>query len=130
MNTEQKHETIQLTQSLDHQTLPEARINFKSAVCCVSPENEFGVGHMSLSLPRSSCKYPWVDLGQIFYSSPTPKQCFDAETSPEFTEGKKAFSDINRRLSKKQATLIVDKINKMLIREFPNGIPPDDDINE
>lgn len=124
---ENEEKTV-LTKSQDETRLPGAWVVFRSALSSGSSENRYGVGEISLDLYRSDNKYPWVGLGSIFYSSPTPEQLLDAETSPEFSEGRKAFGDIKRSLSKKQAELVVRKILTMMAREFPNGIPPDDEI--
>ena len=108
--------------------LPGALIRFASASCCGSHENGFGVGELSLTLHRPQEKYVWVDVGHIYYSSPTPSQLEDAETSPKYTNGWNAVADIHRRLSRKQAELVVNRINRMLATEFAEGIPPDDEI--
>lgn len=108
--------------------LPGALIRFATASCCGSHENSFGIGDFSLALHRPQEKYAWVDLGHIYYSNPTPLQLEDAATSPKYSRGWNAVSDIHRRLSRKQAALVVDKINKMLVAEFADGIPPDDEI--
>lgn len=110
--------------------LPGAMIRFKSAGSNGSHENIYGVGEISLALHRPDAEYKWVDLGSIYYSAPTPEQYLDAETSPQFSEGNKAHSDINRRLSKKQAMFMVMKIREMIARQFSDGvIPPDDEID-
>lgn len=109
-------------------TLPGALVIFHRATSTGSSEDPWGVGDMSLALHRPDNKWPWIDLGCIQYAIPTPEQYLDAQTSPQFTEGSNAYGNIHRRLSKKQAALIVKKINEMIVREFPDGIPPDDEI--
>lgn len=107
--------------------LPGAMIRFKSACSNGSHENIYGVGELSLALHRPDAVYKWVDLGCIYYSAPTPEQYLDAETSPQFSEGYKAHSDIHRRLSKKQAEFMVMKINEMIARQFSDAVIPSDD---
>ncbi len=108
--------------------LPGAPVYFTNASCCGSHENGYGVGDFSLTLHRPGQKYVWVDLGHIYYSNPTPSQLEDAQTSPSFTAGAHAHADIHRRLSRKQAQLIVNRINRMINAEFFEGIPADDEI--
>ncbi len=110
------------------QHLPGAPIRFTTASCCGSHENSFGVGELSLTLRRPQEKYVWVDIGHIYYSNPTPSQMEDAETSPKYSSGWNAVADIHRRLSRKQAEHVVNKINRMLATEFSEGIPADDEI--
>ncbi len=112
----------------DEPHLPGAPVYFTNASCCGSHENGYGVGDFSLTLHRPGQKYVWVDLGHIYYSNPTPSQLEDAQTSPSFTAGAHAHADIHRRLSRKQAQLIVSRINRMINAEFFEGIPADDEI--
>ena len=109
--------------------LPGSLVKFQTACSTGSYENTFGVGSILLDLHRPNNDYKWIDLGEIFYSAPSLSKYEDAKTSPPFSEGEIAFGDIKRRLSKKQALLIVKKINEMIMREFPNGIPPDAQIS-
>ena len=118
-----------VTELAECPTLPGALVTFRSATCTGSHEDIFGVGDMSLALHRPDHQYTWIDLGNIFYSNPTPEQYLDTKTAPPYTPGAKAHSNHHRRLSKKQAELLVKMINQMIVREFPNGIPPDDEIN-
>ena len=116
-------------EEISNQLLPGAMIQFTSIVNTGSSQNEYGVGDMDISLHRAGQKYPWVDLMRINFSNPTYEKYLDAETSPPNSKGRDAFSDINRRLSVKQANFIASKIMKMLNKEFPDGIiPPDDEI--
>lgn len=124
---ENEEKTI-LVEKQNEVNLPGAWVMFKAAVSSGYRQNEFGVGQMSLELYRPGLDWPWIDLGHIYFSSPTPEQLLDAQTSGAFSEGHKAYVNIQRRLSKKQAELVVKKIAAMINLEFPNGIPPDDEI--
>lgn len=110
--------------------LPGAMITFASVCSTGSSENQYGIGDMDISLHRPGQQYPWLDLGRINFSNPTQSQYLDAETSPQFSEGRKAFADIERRLSKLQATYIVELFQEMMMKEFKGVIPPDDEIQE
>lgn len=95
-----------------------------------SHSNEWTVGAISLAAFRNT-SWPNLDLGEIYYAAPTQAQALDAQTSPQFTPGNKAWSDINRRLSLKQAHLVGDIINAALKKAFhDNVIPADGDIKE
>ena len=115
---------------MNDKTLPGTQIPFQSICSTGSFHNAFGVGDMDISIHRPSSKYPWLDLGRINFSNPTPGQLLDAQTSPEYSEGSKALSDIHRRLSFKQANLIVNMMNIALGEAFNGTIPADDEIDE
>lgn len=113
---------------MNDKTLPGAPILFKSARSTGHSTNGFGVGDMDISIHRPDSKYPWLDLGRINFASPTEQQLLDAQTSPAFSEGQKAFADINRRLSFKQAQLVRDIFIHTLEQAFRGEIPADDEI--
>lgn len=94
-----------------------------------SREDSYGSGEISFHLHRPDYQCPWVDLGHIYYSSPTADQYEDMVTSPNFDVGSHALGDYNRRLSKKQAHLIRAMISKFLMEEFKGVIPADDEID-
>lgn len=123
----QEKQTV-LTEQKAEAKLPGAWERFRYAGQSGNHEDGYGVGEISLQLRRMNEDWPWIDLGQIYFSNPTAEQYMDAETSPVGTEGRIAYANIRRRLSKKQAELIVKKISQMITLEFPNGIPPDDEI--
>lgn len=108
--------------------LPGATILFKTSTCTGYNQNSFGNGSMDISLHRPDYKFNWVDIGHIYFSRPTPEQVLDAETSPSGSDGQKAYGDMNRRLSFKQANYINLLIQDMLMKEFNGIIPPDDEI--
>ena len=110
--------------------LPGAVIHFSSVGSTGSSQNGFGVGDIDISIHRPGEKFPWIDLGRINYSSPTQTQYEDAETSPDMSEGRKAYVDINRRISKKQANYITFLICEMLKSELNGEIPADYEIDD
>lgn len=116
--------------------LPGAMIMFATTSCTGSSEDQYGVGDMDLSLYRPGQKYPWIDLGRINYSHPTQSQYLAAENSEQQSTGwsghdcRMAYSNIHRRVSKKQAEYINMLIREMLMKEFAGVIPPDDEIVE
>lgn len=124
-----EHQTTNLEETKDPR-LPGAMIMFSAALSTGSTENEYGVGDMDISLHRPGNKYPWIDLGRINFSNPTQKQYLDAEISDYGTDGRKAFLNINRRVSKIQAEYIALLIREMLMKEFNGAIPPDDEIQD
>lgn len=109
-----------------------AAIPFTSVSYPGSSENEFGIGSMSVSLSRPGT-YPWVDLLRVSYADPSPDKMADMESVAPFAPGWHARSDVNRRLSKKQAEYIGRLIGKMLIEEFSKDgelcIPSDSEID-
>ena len=109
-----------------------AQIPFTSVSYPGSCENEFGVGSMLVSLSRPGA-YPWVDLLQVSYADPSPDEMAAMESAAPFTPEWYARSDVNRRLSKKQAEYISRLIDKMLIEEFSKDgelcIPSDSEID-
>lgn len=114
-------------------TLPGAHILFANASSTGHSKNHFGNGTMDISLHRPHSPYPWLDLGNIYYSSPTEEQLKAAEKvhkeEPYGTEARN-HSDIRRRLSFKQAQYVNYLIREMLTEKFSkDGIPPDDEID-
>lgn len=115
---------------MSDKTLPGAQIPFQRSLIDGIHSDSFGVGYVSLSLHRPHAKYQWLDLGRINFSNPTPDQLLDAATSPVYSPGGKAYSDICRRLSLKQAQVISEMIISMLDKSFNGTIPDDDEIDE
>jgi hypothetical protein len=115
---------------MNDKTLPGAQIPFQSICSTGFSHSAFGVGDMDISIHRPSGTYPWLDLGRINFSNPTTNQLLDAQTSPAYSEGSKALSDIHRRLSFKQANLIVNMMNVTLSKAFNGEIPADDEVDE
>ena len=113
-------------------TLPGAHILFAHATSTGHSQNQYGNGKMDISLQRPHSPYPWLDLGVIYYSSPTQDQLKAAEkVHKEEPHGPEAcnYSDIHRRLSFKQAQYINYLIREMLMEKFnKDGIPSDDEI--
>lgn len=94
-----------------------ATIPFTAVSYPGSTESEFGIGSMSVSLCRPG-PYPWVDLLRVSYADPSPDKMAAMESAAPFTTEWHVRSDVNRRLSKKQAEYISRLIGKMLIEEF------------
>lgn len=131
--TDKREESIQLSTTFNgdktETKLPGAMIFFKSVNSTGSKEDEFGVGDMDISLHRPGEKYPWLDLGQINYSNPSLSQ-YRTAVNTVSSKGSKPLSDINRRLSKKQAQWLFLLIQEMLTKEFAGVIPADDEIDD
>ncbi len=125
-----EHQTTTLEEVKEAARLPGAMVMFSSALSSGNHENSYGVGKMDISLHRPGQEYTWIDLADIYYSHPTHEQYLDAETSPSMSEGRRAHSDIHRRISKKQAQYINLLIQDMLMKEFAGVIPPDDEIKD
>lgn len=100
-------------------------------------ENSYGVGSFSLDARRTDGRY--VDIGELWFANPTPEQLRAAEaaarqyssSSPVRADhaAGKAYSDIQRRLSLKQANYLMHIITRALNEALPDGvIPHDDDI--
>lgn len=106
-------------------TLPGA---FVTAVPSITGSSEtcYGVGSISIGARRPNGHQ--MDLCSINYASPTPSAYEDAQTSPRWSDGEKAFGDINRRLSKKQAMWIAVHLERRLAELMKDGIPADDEI--
>lgn len=115
---------------MSDKTLHGAQIPFRGACNTGLHTDSFGVGDMHLSLHRPHAKYQWLDLGRINFSNPTPDQLLDAATAPAYSPGAKAYSDICRRPSFKQAQVISAMIIIMLNKSFNGTIPADDEIDE
>lgn len=115
-------------------TLQGAHIRFAHATSTGYTQNQYGNGKMDLSLHRPHSPYPWLDLGAIYYSAPTAEQLKAIEkVCEEDPYGSEAHnrSDVNRRLSFKQAEYINYLIREMLTEKFgKDGIPCDDEIVE
>lgn len=112
-------------------TFPGASFRFASVSSSGSRTNEFGVGSMSLGMYRPGNHWPQVDLGEIWFSSPTPDQYKEAENlRGVFTKEGLNFSDIHRRISRKQAEYIVYLITSMLSEKLKGEMPTDDEIDE
>lgn len=111
--------------------LPGASFRFASVSSSGSHTNEFGVGEMSLGIYRPGLHWPQVDLGEIWYSEPTPEQYDKAATcySRHDKDGRN-YVDINRRLSRKQAEYITYLITDMLTEKLKGEVPTDDEIDE
>jgi hypothetical protein len=118
------HDT--LFEKKDTQMLPGISINFQSICSTGRHENSFGVGSTDISLHRTDKETPWMDLIEIKYSNPTQDQLLDAQTTPGFLS--RHTSDINRRVSFKQACLIQKVVMQALDKEFKGTIPADDDL--
>lgn len=114
-------------------TLPGAHILFAHATSTGRSQNQYGNGAMDLSLQRPGHQYPWLDLGSIYYSDPTPEQYKAAEEMHRvnpYGELARNKSDIHRRLSFKQAEYINYLIREMLTEKFSkDGIPADDEVD-
>lgn len=110
-------------------TLPGAAIHISRFCSTGFHSDHYGVGSMDLSGQRAT-QYRWLDIGKIYFSSPTPQQMLDAETAPSFTPGAKAFFNINRRLSFQQAELVKDLVLKTLSEAFKEGVPADHEIDQ
>lgn len=110
-------------------TLPGAPIRFRSVGCSGYHHNAFGVGSMDISIHREG-KWPWLDVGHVYFSDPTKEQILDADTSPFGSEGERAKSDIRRRLSFKQAQLVREVMSRALSLTFECEIPADDEIEQ
>lgn len=115
---------------MNEKTLPGAVVSYRSVSSTGYSVNSHGVGDIDISLHTPEDKYKWKDIARVNFASPTEQQLLDAETSPEFTEGRKAFGDINRRLSFKQAQLISSMIIMTLENAFRGEIPADDEIGD
>lgn len=115
----------------ENKTLPGASFRFASVSSSGSHTNEFGVGEMSLGIYRPGLHWPQVDLGEIWYSEPTPEQYDKAATcySRHDKDGRN-YVDINRRLSRKQAEYITYLITDMLTEKLKGEVPTDDEIDE
>ena len=118
------HDT--LFEKKDTQMLPGISINFQSICSTGRYENSFGVGSTDISLHRTDKETPWMDLIEIKYSNPTQDQLLDAQTTPGFLSCH--TSDINRRVSFKQACLIQKVVMQALDKKFKGTIPADDDL--
>lgn len=115
---------------MSDKTLPGAVVNFAGATSTGCHTNHLGIGSMDISLRRPGTPWPWLDLGEIYFASPTPAQ-YDAAVRAKATPGPDgcAFSNIHRRLSRKQAEYIVGLISRMLEEKFKGQIPADDEID-
>lgn len=116
----------------ENKTLPGAMIRFTNPGSCGYHTNEYGVGSISLSAQRPGQEWPWLDLGHIFFSDPTPDQYKAAtevrEKNP-YGPDAVSYSDIHRRVSRTQASYIEMLISDMLNEKLNGVIPTDDEIN-
>ncbi len=109
--------------------LPGAPIRVQYVCSTGSHTNHYGVGELDISIRRPG-DYPWLDVGNVFFSSPTQSQLTELNAG-EDTPGKSIFrSNIPRRMSRDQAELVALVIMKELTEKFTDGIPPDDEITE
>lgn len=111
-------------------TLPGAMVMFTTSGSSGTHTNSFGNGAVDLYLHKPGQLPPWVNLGDIYFSSPTAEQLEDMQTSPMHSEGYKEYCTHKRRLSKKQAEYIQFKISQFLMSEFKGIIPADDEIDD
>lgn len=111
-------------------TLPGAPFRFASVSSSGSHINAFGVGEMSLGMYRPGNYWPQVDLGQIYFSAPTPDQYEEAtKLKGSITKEACNFSDIHRRISRKQAEYVTYLIVSMLSEKLKGEMPTDDEID-
>ena len=115
---------------MNEKTIPGAPVPYRAVLSSGHSTNGYGVGDIDISLHTPQSKYNWRDIARVNFSSPTEQQFLDAQTSPEFTEGHKAFSNINRRLSFKQAQLVTNMFILTLEKAFHGEIPADDEIGD
>lgn len=115
---------------MNEKTLPGAPVSYRNVASTGWSMNSYGVGDIDISLHAPDGKYKWRDIARVQFASPTEQQLLDAQTSPEFTEGRKALSNINRRLSFKQAQLIKSMFILTLEKAFQGEIPADDEIGD
>jgi hypothetical protein len=108
-------------------TLPGAPIRLRSVGGTGYSQNAFGVGSMGISAQREG-EWPWLDIGNVYFSDPTQEQMLDAATTPFGSVGERARSDIHRRLSFKQAQLVHEVMSRALTLAFECEIPADDEI--
>ena len=115
---------------MNEKTLPGAPVSYRNAASTGYSVDSYGIGDIDISLHTPEDKYKWKDIARVNFASPTEQQHLDAETSPEFTKGREAFGDINRRLSFKQAQLIKNMFILTLEKAFRGEIPADDEIGD
>lgn len=108
-------------------TLPGAPIYIKSIGSTGHHQNATGVGSMDFSATRDG-QYPWLDMGEVYFSNPTEEQMLDADTAPIDTEAGRDRSNIRRRMSFQQARLVNEVIARALKLTFNGEIPADDEI--
>lgn len=112
-------------------TLPGAAFRFASLSSSGSRTNEFGVGEISLGMYRPGHHWPQIDLGQIWFSNPTPEQFEAAKVKHRMPDiDGRNFVDINRRISRKQADYITHLIATALNEKLKGEMPTDDEIDE
>lgn len=113
-----------------NKTLPGASFRFASVSSSGSHTNEYGVGEIFLGMYRPGYHWPQIDLGQIYFSDPTPEQFEAAKTKHRMPDiDGKNFVDINRRISRKQADYISYLITSMLAEKLKAEMPTDDEID-
>lgn len=115
---------------MNKKTLPGTAVPYRGVSSSGYSMNSYGVGDMDISLYTPDQKYKWKDIARVNFASPTERQLLDAQTSPEFTDGSKAFDNINRRLSFKQAQIINSMFILTLEKAFRGEIPADDEIGD
>ena len=112
----------------ENKTLPGAPIYIKSVGSTGNHQNAFGVGSIDFSATRNG-NYPWLDMGKVYFSSPSPQQLEAADAIPFGSKGDGNKSDIRRRLSFNQAQLVNDVITRAIKLTFNGEIPADDEID-